>query len=306
MAYNRWLEHYQRKGAHWGERNGPPYPLSRQERFSSDGKQLTDKKYLSVTTSNFVKKSSGGNVSKVQNGKRWMFNKVDGDYDSRPKTKAVSSRSVKDYVNIKNIQIYDHLVSSKKLNGKNILANAKILGFNVARFLDKTNNGLPVKSRELTPEQDAKAVNPSHITKTVAGSNNCLLCTVAYDMRRRGYDVMAKQSAPIEYLYDIDDPDFKYLYKGTKVERSSSLDALSEKLRRQKNSRGAMLARWNGSKSGHCVAYEVKNGRLTLYDAQDGARYDNPKELFNDSYDFRAVRLDKLEPDYNLIRLAIE
>lgn len=52
MAYNRWLapdelEHHQIKGAKWHVRNGPPYPLSRQEKFRTyapDGHPITSKK----------------------------------------------------------------------------------------------------------------------------------------------------------------------------------------------------------------------------------------------------------------------
>ena len=303
--YNRWLAHYQRPGAHWGERNGPPYPLSRQKRFSSDGKKLSDETYLRVTTGRYVKKSTT-NKPHVKNGKRWLFNTIDADYDNRPRTEAISERSTKDYVNIKKIQIFDHEVRTDKLVKGNPLANAKILGFKVSRVLNKANNGLPVKTRESTKEEDAKAINPSIGTLTISGNNNCLLCTVAYDMRRRGYNVIARQAAPIEFLYDINEPDLAYMYKNTKLQRGKTLDELTKKLRKEGNSRGAFLARWNGSRAGHCVAYEVEGNKFTIYDAQDGSKYDNPKELFGDAYDFRAIRLDNLEPDYRLIRLAVE
>lgn len=62
MTYNRWLapdelEHHGVKGQNWGERNGPPYPLSRQKRFSPDGGKVSQKKYLQVT-------GSGGTTAK--------------------------------------------------------------------------------------------------------------------------------------------------------------------------------------------------------------------------------------------------
>lgn len=62
MSYNRWLapdelEHHQRKGAHWGVHNGPPYPLERQKRFSPDGGKVSQKKYLQAT-------GSGGTTAK--------------------------------------------------------------------------------------------------------------------------------------------------------------------------------------------------------------------------------------------------
>lgn len=42
------LVHHQVKGGKWGVRNGPPYPLSRQERFSKDGKTVDKEVYKRV------------------------------------------------------------------------------------------------------------------------------------------------------------------------------------------------------------------------------------------------------------------
>ena len=42
------LLHHQVKGAKWGVKNGPPYPLSRQERFSKDGKTVDKEVYKRV------------------------------------------------------------------------------------------------------------------------------------------------------------------------------------------------------------------------------------------------------------------
>lgn len=46
MAYNRWLAHHGVKDQKWGVKNGPPYPLSRQEKFRTvgpDGRPITSK-----------------------------------------------------------------------------------------------------------------------------------------------------------------------------------------------------------------------------------------------------------------------
>lgn len=71
MSYNRWLipdelEHHQRKGAHWGVYNGPPYPLERQKRFSPDGGKVSQKKYLQVTGSGRYTKGSAKTRSQTQ------------------------------------------------------------------------------------------------------------------------------------------------------------------------------------------------------------------------------------------------
>ena len=51
MSYNRWTEsdylaHHGVKGQVWGHKNGPPYPLSRQDKFRTvgpDGRPITSK-----------------------------------------------------------------------------------------------------------------------------------------------------------------------------------------------------------------------------------------------------------------------
>ena len=48
------------------------------------------------------------------------------------------------------------------------------------------------KAREYTPEEDLKAINEGMYYRAKKGAqNNCGLCTTAYELRRRGYDVRA-------------------------------------------------------------------------------------------------------------------
>lgn len=226
--------------------------------------------------------------------------------NGRPLTEKVRSRTDADREAIEEAQKYDDKQHRRILNGANFLAKTKALAFKIGRYNSASENGIPIKKQETSKDYDLKVINPGGKSTTLSGSNNCLLCTVAYDMRRRGYNVMAKQRAPIELLYDIGDEDLTNMYKSAKTIRDDSLKGITNKFKRQKNSRGSISCTWNGSKSGHVVAYEVNNGKVTLYDAQAGKRYDNPEELFSDAHNFRAVRLDNITPDYRLIKLAVE
>lgn len=226
--------------------------------------------------------------------------------NGRPLTEKVRSRTADDIKAIEEAQKYDDQQHRRILNGANFLANAKTLGFKIGRYGSNTDNGLPVKKKDTSKDYDLKTINPGGKSTTLSGTNNCLLCTVAYDMRRRGYNVIARQRAPIELLYDIGDEDLSNMYKHTKTIRDESLRGITNKIKRQKNSRGSISCTWNGSNSGHVVAYEVNDGKVTLYDAQSGTRYDDPSKLFSDAHNFRAVRLDNLTPDYRLIKLAVE
>lgn len=51
-----------------------------------------------------------------------------------------------------------------------------------------------------TQEQDLKAVNPLYVTGDACYRNNCQRCVIAYEARRRGYNVQAKP-----YLFQLTD-----------------------------------------------------------------------------------------------------
>lgn len=55
----------------------------------------------------------------------------------------------------------------------------------------KSWNELIHKDKEYTKEEDQAAVNPNYDPSWMAYSENCSNCTLAYDVRRRGYDVEA-------------------------------------------------------------------------------------------------------------------
>lgn len=238
-------------------------------------------------------------------GMKWGVRK--DRYASRPVTSEVKSRTKEDYDAIKSIQRYDNRQRMRILNGRNFVANSKILKFKLSRVGSEIQNSLPLKRRESSKEEDLSVINPSGKGTTVSGSNNCLLCSVAYDMRRRGYNVIANQHAPIEYLYDVGNEDLSYMYPKAKRSKAESLNAITTKIEKQGDgSRGILSCSWKGRKSGHVVAYEVENGHLALYDAQDGSKYTRPADLFNDAHNFTAVQTNLSEPDYKYVKLAIE
>lgn len=238
-------------------------------------------------------------------GMKWGVRKA--YYSHRPITSVVKNRTKDDYDNIKAIQRYDDLQHMRILNGRNFVANSKILKFKLTRIGSEFKNSLPIKRRETSREEDLAVINPSGKGTTVSGSNNCLLCSVAYDMRRRGYNVIANQRAPIDYLYDIGSDDLGYMYPKAKQYKSNNLNSLTSKLERQgSGSRGILSCTWKGSKSGHVVAYEIENGKTVLYDAQDGTKYTRPADLLKDAHNFRAIQTNLSEPDYKYVKLAIE
>jgi len=127
---------------------------------------------------------------------------------------------------------------------------------------------------ELSPEQNLKAVNqdypqPEHIC-------NCGSCTVAYELRRQGYDVEALPSVTM-YIEELAE-----MFDGAAVKNASevsmSLDPLEMasivELDIQKwgeGARGAITGRWvDHYPEGHLFSFEVRNGATVFDDAQSG------------------------------------
>lgn len=70
----------------------------------------------------------------------------------------------------------------------------------------ENNNPLPslkLKKEATTLDEDMALVNPNYATETNNYDQNCAYCTVAYDLRRRGYDVEAMPEAGGLTSFDI-------------------------------------------------------------------------------------------------------
>lgn len=241
--------------------------------------------------------------------RRFYFRKIDSNdiIKNRPITKDVRSRTKHDIRVISEIQKYDDKMR-KSISARNFLNNTKILSFKFNRIFDKMDtNEMPLKRRNMTKDEDLVTVNPSKKTKLASSGNNCSLCTITYDLRRRGFDVIAKQKAPIDLLYDIGAQDFKSIYKGAKEKNIKSMNSIDSTMKNEPNgSRGAIFATWSGGNGGHVVAYEKDKNHITLYDAQSGKKYERPSELFDEVSKASYMRLDNITPDNKMLRLAIE
>ena len=275
------LYHHGIMGMHWGIRRFQPYPSD----YNGDGK--------------FVGKKFGyKNVSIAP-----------GDYVKKPITSRVKARTTEDEKTIADIQQWDDNERKHILRGKQLVHNAKIMGFKFNRVFDdvEAKSGLPKMRKEERKEDTLQKVNPSKGTHLASSGNNCCLCTIAYDMRRRGYDVIANQHAPINLLYDVGPEDVSWMYGFPKETKTGSVKGLEKALSKQPDgARGAAFCTWGQGTSGHVVAYEVENGKPILYDAQTGDRYDKVSDLFDDVKETSYIRLDNKEPNYNFVRIALQ
>lgn len=146
---------------------------------------------------------------------------------------------------------------------------------------------LTKKAKECTQAEDEKAVNPGFTGFGGGTSNNCANCTMAYDLRKRGYDVTAKPLYGGRSNEDIgalfgnpkvnsvsvsrSDPDYpkgflnSFNGEGGNFARGKLFSELGKY---PDGARGAVTLRFNNA-GGHIFNWEVSGGKPRLVDTQN-------------------------------------
>lgn len=145
---------------------------------------------------------------------------------------------------------------------------------------------------------------------------NCVFCSIAYDMRRRGYDVQAQEA-----INGVIDDVIKKAYSGkikSTIECKRSEDPIlrakgmtSEEFQTMHdnivkdgdNTSGEVALSWKASapnrpiNGGHSLRYEVKDGKLYFVDPQIGEVMSGKKayDYFKNAIDIEHYRTDNLK-----------
>lgn len=147
--------------------------------------------------------------------------------------KTIHNGKIVDVDSVEKTNIIQELVKKSKSFVDSIIDSIKIINNqdDVPLYVIPDENGyakvddfsyLTKKDKEYSRDEDMSAVNPNFDGDTdLRYSTNCSYCTVAYDLRRRGYDVTADSMDP------GDDPTNKYetasWYKGVDIVSTKSL-----------------------------------------------------------------------------------
>ena len=192
--------------------------------------------------------------------------------------------------------------------------------------IDK-ETGFHIKSQELSEKEDLKRVNPDVNDFNSNSKSNCVLCTMTYEMRRRGYDVTANKAGQGYWdreinkffqdykVEEIDRPNYRKNFKDKEYDKGSNqfsgggkqfaTRAIDKIIKSQpEGSRGNITVDWGASMGGgaHSMFYEIKNGNLILYDGQIAKIYNDPTKILKMATSVRIGRLDNLKFDKNGIK----
>ena len=155
--------------------------------------------------------------------------------------------------------------------------------------------GFYLKSGQMSPEEDMKYINPAYKDRRSRAKQNCMACSTAYELRRRGYDVSANKGFAAESedclkdwfpgiqikhmdSFSLTKPSKEFnkawrdAYNGTNKDLCNRTTA--ELCSQGNGARGNLMMSFFTVGAGHSVAYEVNNGRLTLRDCQDNKVYE--------------------------------
>lgn len=206
--------------------------------------------------------------------------------------------------------------------GKYISAKYKNAKFQSERMNSPIDEktGFHMKTKETSPEEDLKRVNPNYNDFNSNSKQNCMLCTSTYELRRRGYDVTANKAS---YGYNLSDvrrwfPKSKYIeYKNENINKTTNAlldlgikanmkyvtDTVKKIEESQPNgSRGNLTVRFDARGSGHSMAYEIRNNKLVILDAQTNKVYKNPVSALSNCFAIGITRLDNVDFDPKAIK----
>lgn len=176
----------------------------------------------------------------------------------------------------------------------------------------RNNKMLPTLNRKrgiASPDVDMAACNPKY-SKGGVYKNNCISCALAYDLRRRGYDV---EAMPIDTTSATNGslPVQLGFYKGEKLETfevpkdpDTAMKQFANRiLKYGDSSRGMLRIRWKNG-DGHAVVWEVDDGSVVVRDPQNNTMVDlsdyvSRAEMF---YYFRTDNLELTNKIFHFVQ----
>lgn len=184
-------------------------------------------------------------------------------------------------------------ILSANLPGFSVLWNASV-AMNWVKDLDRKDytkkegeyeklSELKRKDSPTNIDDDLKKANP-RLGNQKGKINNCTFCSVALEMRQRGYDVRARskaQGAVTEELYSNMFENFKMQHSITqrnpKESRreyaNRSYNNLCNQIEKFGNgARGYVGVIWEKANSGHAMYWKVDNNTVKFYDGQSGKK----------------------------------
>ncbi len=286
------LVHHGIKGQKWGVKNGPPYPLGANQKSPAE-KRLAR-----------VHRPKATDVSKARSTK--------ADTDDESNAKDANSKK-------RRFQLSDKQKRALKIGAASV--GTALVAYGAYRLIEADrldpdvflDSQLMKKAAEAADfetqiKDDLKKINRGGLlghTTLYGREVNCTSCSMAYEMRRRGYDVIAGKTTEGRTAFEIanffkGDVHFDALHGDYSLREAPTHAQLSDTV-------GKLLSQGEGARGiihgqyvcggGHCIAYEVHKGKVFFVDGQTGLIYKDADEALGKMYASLFLRTDKLALD---------
>lgn len=179
----------------------------------------------------------------------------------------------------------------------NSTVNKRIKNYEEKLLTEKVDKktGLRIKSDpDSTFEDDMKTINMEHgynmfseaglLAELVASpkynekrdgyTQNCMLCTTAMDLKRKGYDVRAGKSAD-----GYEAKELKKWYKDPDIKKGSYKEVIEELKQLPEGAYGNFMCYWNMG-GGHSMFFRIEKGKVAIYDTQVNRKINNIDKVF--------------------------
>ena len=150
---------------------------------------------------------------------------------------------------------------------------------------DALKNALGDQKSSISPIESAKGANPYYSSAYREYSENCQRCVVAYELRRRGYNVIAQPTHQNDLLPTGDK--WRGAFQHGKTEKVSGLNAwqLRQNVAKTMQSygdgaRAVVSFAWAKGHFGHVINVENIKGKIHYFESQVGGEY-NPNRVLS-------------------------
>lgn len=291
--YRNYIKHHGIKGQKWGVKNGPPYPLDAKVSKAIKKGKNTKHGFGLDDVSNFV--------------------------DEHPEAVEFAIKATPIVLMAAKMGI-DAAADANKKNKMDKILEAR----NQSKGKIDKKTGLRLKTGKSTQEEDLKACNPLYSKAGIGRSANynCGYCSFAYEMRRRGYDTIAKLSKngingyqEMKNVFPTAKPilcdpygmlsvtpsgsiNQTYSLKGALLSqydpfRTKKITETFNTLSSQNNSRGILMITW-GAGGGHATTYFTRGGNVYIADPQSGRTLKTNAEYLKNATSIVAYRTDNI------------
>lgn len=290
------IRHHGILGQKWGQRNGPPYPLGASDHSASERKAGWRK--------SLEEKENNENSNVKKNKTKKSQNNIRKSREISSKTGATPVDYVKKLVQTKQFKTAMKVAigvaatyAAYKIGEKyvdNLGINIMMDAFDIEQDPGFKNIAeMPKYAKSIAEEYfastDTTAYRPlidninhgANLSEDFGRNMNCTMCTAAIIGRLKGYEVTATTTAAHGYPPEVLE---KYVYDGAKYlsPKSKSISSLEEYLLEQGDGHyGDLHVTFKHSKSGHSIAYTIKQGKVELLDGQSQKRLDFYEFLSN-------------------------